>query len=197
VTAFASGFETIYGNKNVTAVKGIDPDGKPVGGNMYTTVEQEYDLHVGTNRHEQVDKDYELTVKGDVRTDLQGNVTAVVKGDVSIGVKSLTVEASETITLKVGSSFIVIDHCEIHISAPLMIYINSGGSPNSAASMTMHDIADATLAEPGDQWNTRLTPCKLEGGGGSPGTRPVVPPTAPPCDGSADGVSCDFLPGGG
>ena len=194
VTAYAHSFETTYGNKNVRAVKGTDKDGKPFGGNMYTTVDQEYDLHVGSNRYEQVDKDYEITVKGNVRADLEQNLTAVIKGDVSIGLNSLTIEATEKISLKVGQSFIVIDHCAVYISAPSMIYENSGGSPQSAAAVTMQDVADAALAEPGDKWNQRLTDCNVHAApGGQRTTHTATPTPAPACDSVVNGVACDFL----
>jgi len=203
VTAYASSFETTYGNKNVKVVKGMTPEGQPIGGNMYTTVDQEYDLHVGTSRYEQVEKDYELTVKGNVRADLEKNLSAVIKGDVSIGLNSLTIEATETITLKVGQSFIIIKNCEIYINAPAMLYENSGGSPQSAVAVTLQNVTDATLAEPGDQWNKRLTPCTDQGppgGGGPPGPPPthtVTPTPAPDCDTVINGVACNFSPGGG
>jgi uncharacterized protein involved in type VI secretion and phage assembly len=198
VTAFAHSFETTYGNKHNTAVPGTDSKGNKFGGNMYTTVGGEYDLHIGACRYEQVDKDYELTVKGDVRADLKGDLTAVVKGNVSIAVNALTIEATEKITLKVGSSFIVIDHCAVYISGPSMVYINSGGSPDKAASVTMQNVADATLAEPGDKWNTRTTPCEhTPGGGGGRGTHTENPTPAPDCDAVVGGVSCGFLPDAG
>jgi uncharacterized protein involved in type VI secretion and phage assembly len=200
VTAFAHSFDTTYGNKNVRVVKGVDKNGRPFGGNMYTTVDQEYDLHVGTNRYEQVEKDYELTVKGNVRADFEKNLSAIIKGDVSIGLNSLTIEATEKITLKVGQSYITIDHCEIYINAPLMIYENSPGpAVKGAVPVTFQNITDATLAEPGDQWNKRLTPCEVQGppGGPAPPPRTVTPTPAPPCDSSANGVSCNFLSGGG
>lgn len=194
VTAFASSFETIHGNKNTNVVKGKLPNGQPVGGNMYTTVEQEYDLHVGGNRYEQVGKDYELTVKGDVRADLQKSLTAVIKGEVSIALDSLVIEATKKITLKVGQSFIVIDPCEIWINAPAMIYENSGGSPDKALAVTMQNVADATAAEPGDQWNKRTTDCSDQPKThGQRGTHTEKPTPAPACDKIVDGVACNFL----
>ena len=195
VTAYANSFETTHGNKNVTTVQGTDSNGKPFGGNMFTTVGQEYDLHVGTNRFEQVEKDYEITVKGNVRADLEKNVTAVIKGDVSVAVNSLVLEATEKITLKVGQSSIVIDHCSIYINAPSMIYENSGGSATGASAVTLQNVADATLAEPGDEWNKRLTPCDPAGPpGGSRTIHTVTPTPASPCSSVVGGVSCDFLP---
>lgn len=204
VTAFMSSFETTYGNKNVRVLKGKLPDGTsvggaPVGGNMYTSVEQEYDLHVGSNRYEQVDKDYELTVKGNVRADLKQNLTAVIGGDVSIALNSLVIEATKKITFKVGQAFIVIDPCNVYINGPAMIWENSGGSPDKAAAVTMQNVADASLAEPGDRWNYRVTACTESPGGHTQrGTHTANPTPAPDCGmpGSpsfGSGVSCDFL----
>jgi uncharacterized protein involved in type VI secretion and phage assembly len=194
VTAFASSFETTYGNKNVKVVQGKLPNGQPVGGNMYTTVEGEYDLHVGGNRYEQVDKDYELTVKGNVRADLQGNLTAVVKGDVSVGLDSLVIEAFKKITLKVGQSFIVIDPCEIWISAPAFIHLNDGGSADKSADVTMQNVADATPAEPGDEWYKRTTDCTDQPKThGQRSTHTEQVNHSPDCSQIHDGISCNFL----
>jgi uncharacterized protein involved in type VI secretion and phage assembly len=199
VTAFMSSFETTYGNKNVTVLKGKLPDGTPVGGNMFTTVDQEYDLHVGTNRYEQVDKDYELTVKGNVRAELEKNLTAVIKGDVSIALNSLVIEATKKITLKVGQSFIVIDPCEIHIKAPAMIYENSGGTPGTASAVVMQNILDAALAEPGDRWNYRVTDCtESDRGHTQRGTHTGKPTPAPDCGKpgtptAGTALACNFL----
>jgi|HubBroStandDraft_6_1064221.scaffolds.fasta_scaffold127139_1 hypothetical protein len=194
VTAFNSSYETTYGNKHTYVVKGKIPPNKDVNGNMFTTVDQEYDLHVGANRIEQVDKDYELTVKGDVRVDLEKTLTAIIKGEVNINLKSLRIEAAEKIILKVGNSFIIIDPCHIYINAPAMIYENSGGSPGKdMGPMTMQNIVDATLAEPGDKWNERLTDCTDSTG--SAGTRQVhtvTPTPGTPCTSVTNGVACNF-----
>ena len=71
VTAYASNFDTAYGNRNLKTAKGTDKDGKPIGGNMFNTIDGEYDVHVGGSHYTQVEKDYELTVKGDVKADLK------------------------------------------------------------------------------------------------------------------------------
>jgi hypothetical protein len=195
VTAYAHSFDTTYGNKNVKVVKGTDKDGKPFGGNMFTTVDGEYDLHVGGNRYEQVEKDYELTVKGDVRADIKKGLTAVIKGDVSITMNSLVIEATQKITLKVGQSFIVIDPCEVHLNG-CNVYKTPSGSAGGASSVTMQNIADAALAEPGDKWNQRLTPCNpAPGPGGSRGTHTENPTPGPSCPELHGGaVNCSFLP---
>jgi uncharacterized protein involved in type VI secretion and phage assembly len=195
VTAKSNSFETTFGNKNVTVVPGNDATGKQFGGSMLTTIGGDTDIHVGGSRHEQVDKDHELTVKGDMRLDLQQNLAAVIKGDVSIGLNSLTIEATEKITLKVGASFIVIDHCAVYIHGPSMIYENSGGSPDSAVAVTLKNVADAALAEPGDVPDKRLTPCSLHvGHAGPPATHTQSPTPAPICTSVVNGVACNFLP---
>ena len=74
----------------------------------------------------------------------------MIKGDVSVAVNSLVLEATEKITLKVGQSSIVIDHCSIYINAPSMIYENSSSVlATGASAVTLQNVADATLAEPG------------------------------------------------
>jgi hypothetical protein len=106
----------------------------------------------------------------------------------------LVIEAFKKITLKVGQSFIVIDPCEIWISAPAMVYINSGGSPDKAADVTMQDVADAAPAEPGDLWYKRTTDCTDQPKGhGKRGTHTENVNHAPDCSQIHDGVSCNFL----
>lgn len=194
VTAFASSFQTTYGNKNVNVVKGTLPNGQPVGGNMYTTVDQNSDLHVGASRYTQIDTDDEITVNGTKREHVKGNVIKIVDGTVSVGLQDLVIEAQDKITFKVGASFITIDHCEIYISAPAMIYENSGGTPGNRLPLAMMPVADATPAEPGDDWYKRDTPCTDQGsGGGTPQPVPVPFQGAPPCDTTINGVACGFL----
>jgi type VI secretion system secreted protein VgrG len=195
VTAYASNFDTAYGNRNLKTAKGTDKDGKPIGGNMFNTIAGEYDVHVGGSHYTQVEKDYELTVKGDVKADLKGALTAVIKGDVSISMNSLVIEATQKITLKVGGSFIVIDPCEVHLNG-CNVYKTPSGSADGAASVTLQNIADATAAEPGDKWNARLTPCSAPAGhGGSRGTHGDSPTPAPSCASLHGGsVNCNFLP---
>ncbi len=96
-----------------------------------------------------------------------------------------------------GASFIVIDHCAVYINGPSMIHENSGGSPTSAAAVTLQNVADAALAEPGDQASKRLTPCSVHGGpGGPPGTHTETPVPAPDCTSVVNGVACNFLGSG-
>ncbi len=195
VTAYAHTFDTAYGNRNLKTGKGTDKDGKPFGGNMFNTVDGEYDVHVGGSHYTQVEKDYELTVKGDVQADIKGALKAVIKGDVSISMNSLVIEATQKITLKVGGSFIVIDPSEVHLNG-CNVYKTPSGSADSAASVTLQNVADATPAEPGDKWNQRLTPCHAaSGSGGSRGTHTESPTPGPNCTSVPGGsVKGNFLP---
>jgi uncharacterized protein involved in type VI secretion and phage assembly len=195
VTAYAHTFDTAYGNRNLKTGKGTDKDGKPFGGNMFNTVDGEYDVHVGGSHYTQVEKDYELTVKGDVQADIKGALKAVIKGDVSISMNSLVIEATQKITLKVGGSFIVIDPSEVHLNG-CNVYKTPSGSADSAASVTLQNVADATPAEPGDKWNQRLTPCHAaSGSGGSRGTHTESPTPGPNCTSVPGGsIKGNFLP---
>jgi uncharacterized protein involved in type VI secretion and phage assembly len=194
VTAFSNSYYTTYGTQNINVAVGYDDKGKPFGGNAMTTVAGEYDLHIGGSRIEEVEKEYQLTVRGNTSLDLLGNLSAIVEGVASLGANSVVIEATNKITLKVGGSFIVIGPCGISIKAPI-IYENSGGSPDKAASVTMLQVGDAARAEPGDDPTVRKTPCSPHGPPGG-GTRPsttdqIVP--APPCGQNTGSVDCHYL----
>ena len=128
VTAFAHSFETTYGNKHVRVVQGTDKDGKKFGGSEFTTVGGEYDLHIGDARYEGVEKAYNLTVKTDTLFDLQTAHHTIVGTDSTLNAKNIIIEGSVMITLKVGSSWIVLDPSGVYINGP-MVMINSGGAP--------------------------------------------------------------------
>ena len=202
ITAFSNGYYTTYGTQHIHVLAATDKNGKKFGGNAMTTIAGEYDLHVGASRYEAVEKDYQLTVKGDTSLDFKGKLTAVVDGVASIGADTVVIEATNKITLKVGGSFIVLGPCGVYIKGPL-IYENSGGSPDSSAAVTMLDVGDADLAEPGDYANVRTSPCIPDpdphGGGGGGGrnskTDKIVP--APPCTQNTGSVDCQWLGGGG
>jgi len=197
VTAFAHSFETTYGDRHVKVAEGKDQYGNKFGGSAYTTVAGEYDLHIGGNRYEKVDKDYQLTVKGDTSLHLDGDLKVIVGGTASIGANQIVLEATQQISLKVGGSFVVINPCGVYISGP-MVYINSGGSATPASQVTILDVADATAAEPGDQYCERVTDCGGgSGGGGQRGSHTYQIQPAPPCTLDAQGMMCvDPLAGG-
>jgi len=167
VTAFAHSFETTHGNKHVRVVEGRDKDNKPFGGSEFITVGGEYDLHIGDNRYEGVEKGYQLTVKTDTVFDLQAAHHTRVGGESTLNAKTIVIEAPIKITLKVGSSFVVLDPAGVWIQGPIVM-INSGGAPGVTLPVVVTDPVDAEAAEPGDQWNKRLTTCDPHphGGGG-------------------------------
>jgi uncharacterized protein involved in type VI secretion and phage assembly len=172
VTAFAHSFETTQGNKHVRVVPGKDKDGKTFGGSEFITVGGEYDLHIGGARYEGVDKAYHSIVKADTIFDLQTAHHTMVGTESTLNAKTIVIEAPIKITLKVGSSFIVLDPAGVWIQGPVVM-INSGGVPGVTTDVEVIDPADAEAAEPGDQWNKRLTTCdphpKAGGGGGRRG----------------------------
>ncbi len=187
VTAFAHSFETTYGNRHVKVVQGKDKDGNTFGGGAFTTVGGEYDLHVGGNRYEASDKDFQLTVKGDTSVHLEGQLAAVVGKKASIAADTIILEATNKITLKVGSSFVLVTPCGVYASGPLL-YKNSGGSPDPSLPVTIVDVADAAAAEPGDQPNTRTTDCNPHPrGGGTRGSHSYTIQPAPACSLGPDG----------
>jgi uncharacterized protein involved in type VI secretion and phage assembly len=170
VTAFAHSFATTHGNRHVQIVPGRDKDGRAFGGAAFTTVGGEYDLHIGDNRYEGVDKGYQLTVKTDTIFDLQGNHATIVGASSTLNARDVVIEAPLKITLKVGGSSVVLDPAGVWIQGPL-VNINSGGAPGTTADVEVTDPVDATAAEPGDQWNKRLTPCDPHPAGGGGGAR--------------------------
>jgi uncharacterized protein involved in type VI secretion and phage assembly len=170
VTAFAHSFATTHGNRHVQVTHGRDKDNRPFGGSAFTTVGGEYDLHIGDSRYEGVDKGYQLTVKTDTIFDLEANHTTIVGASSKLNAKEVVIEAPIKITLKVGSSFIVLDPAGVWIQGPL-VNINSGGAPGVTADVDVTDPTDASAAEPGDQWNKRTTTCDPHPAGGGGGRR--------------------------
>ncbi len=163
VTAFGSYYETVHGSRHMR-VGGKDPETGKQGGSYYLTTGDEYDLHVGGDRYEMVDKGYQITVTNDTIFDFKGNHTSIVGGGTTLNATSVTVEASMKITLKVGSSFVVIDPAGVFIKGA-MVQINSGGSPDSTSNADVTEPNDAGTADPGDPPNWLATH-KGRGGGG-------------------------------
>jgi hypothetical protein len=170
VTAFAHSFKTTYGNQHVRVVEGKDKNNKSFGGAAFTTVGGEYDLHIGDSRYEGVEKEYQLSVKKKTLFDLQADHNTVIGGESTLNAKDVVIEAPVKITLKVGNSFVVLDPAGVWIQGPVVM-INSGGTPGATTDQDVTDAADAQAAEPGDQWNKRLTTCDPHPAGGGGGRR--------------------------
>ena len=148
VTSFGSYFETVHVDRHML-VGGKNPQTGESGGSLFVTVGGEAHQHVMKDRIDAVDEKYQLSVKSDTAFDLQGDHSTSVGGTASLNAQSVVIEASQKITLKVGSSFVVVDPAGVQISGP-MVQINSGGSPDNTSDVDLTDPRDALMADPGD-----------------------------------------------
>jgi type VI secretion system secreted protein VgrG len=147
-----------------------------VGGDSNHKIGGKHLTHVGSDHHLKVDGDSHTTVNGEFfqgsKGDLQlhteqelrviGNNQVIVAsaGLMDIyGGKKLTIEADLLISLKVGSSGIIIDPSGVSVVGP-MIKQNSGGAPSSAKRVSTyhtdlaqgaHSTSDGTVTDPGQQ----------------------------------------------
>lgn len=163
VTAFGTHYDTAHGDRHVR-IGGKDPKTGKSGGSFFVTLGGEHDLHVDKARYEAVDKDDQLTVKGEKVVSVTGKVTEVSSNAWNISAPKIAIEASVKISLKVGSSFVVLDPAGVYITGP-MVNINSGGAADTVANADMLDVADAAAADPGDPQDWRA---QHRGGGGGP-----------------------------
>jgi len=127
-----------------------------VGGDSHHKIQGKHATHVVGDRHLLIDGSSFSGVKGDLNQGSQGDQlvwskqelslfgnTSVLMGtkgtmDVHGGVK-LVIEANTLISLKVGSSGIVIDPSGVSIVGPI-IKQNSGGAPSSAIETDTYDV---------------------------------------------------------
>ena len=169
LTAFCSYFETTYANRYIKVVPTPKSARNPGhGGNSFTTIGGECDIHVGASRYEQVEKDENLTVKGDTVFDLKGNFAGMVGNNLTLNAGTVTIEASKKISLKVGGSSVVITPCGVYIDG-CMVYVNCGGSPDSAADQKVSAPVDAKTADDGSTDTRAADDCGGGGGGGRGG----------------------------
>lgn len=151
-------YETCGGNRQERV--GVRSDNKP-GGNLAITVGGSHDLHVKADEFIGVDGKLNEGVKGDVVEGYDGNQQTVVKSKVEVNAKEITLEGSQKVTLKVGSSCVIVDMMGITIQGP-MVKINSGG----AAAPTGPAIIDAPLdAESADTGEPGYLDRPRRGGG--------------------------------
>lgn len=148
ITAFASRFETIHGDRHLT-VGGQDPQTGESGGDYIAKIGGEYELHIVKDRFEHVEQLYQLHVGQDVSFMFDQNWNTATTETVSVMAASIVLNASENITLNVGASFIVLGPGGIYINGP-MVYINSGGSPSEPNAASASEPKDPTQADPGD-----------------------------------------------
>lgn len=152
-------YETCGGSRN--EVIGLKQENQP-GGNLAVTVAGNYDLHVKEAMYIGIDDKQNEGIKGDVVEGYDSNQQTVVKSKVEINAREITLEGSQKVTLRVGSSCVVVDMMGVKIQGP-MTKINCGDS----ASPTGPAIIDAPLdAETSDTGEPGYLERPRRGGGG-------------------------------
>ncbi|HRH46473.1 MAG TPA: type VI secretion system tip protein TssI/VgrG, partial [Pyrinomonadaceae bacterium] len=146
VRVLQSLYETCGGNRQ--EVIGMRQDNKP-GGNLAISVGGNYDLHVKGDWYIGIDGKLNEGVKGDVVEGYDSNQSTVVKSKVEINAQNITLEGSQSVNLKVGSSCIIVDMMGITIQGP-MVKINSGGSASPTSPATLDSPLDAETADTGE-----------------------------------------------
>lgn len=141
-----SSYATYGGNRHQRI--GVRSDNKP-GGNLAITVGANYDLHVKEANYIGIDDKLNETVGADVVEDYQGKQQTVVSNSVEVNARKITLEGSQSVTLKVGSSFIVVDMMGITIKGP-MVKINSGGAAQGTGPAIVDAPLDAESADTGE-----------------------------------------------
>ena len=162
-TSFASTFQTSHADRHIQ-IGGKDAKTGQSGGSLFTTMGGEDNLHVVKSRYTGIDVNEEQTIKGHLFVDVTGAVKIISQAEINLSAPKIVLEASSKISLKVGSSFVVIDPSGVFINGA-QVLINSGGSALSVADADMTDPLDAASADPGDPLNWR----ELHKGGGGGG----------------------------
>lgn len=145
-------YETCGGNRQeVIGYKVKDADGevKSGGGNLATTVGGTFDLHVYGDHFIGVDKDTYEKLKGNRTEGFDGYHHSAVKNKIEINSKTITLEASQKITLMVGMSVVIVDLMGITIQGP-MVKINSGGAGVPIVPAPIAGPVDAEHADTGE-----------------------------------------------
>ncbi len=142
----SSFYETCGGNRQERI--GVRSDNKP-GGNLAITVGGNHDLHVKEDQYSLIDGVVNEAVGGDVLEDYQGDQKTKVANGRELSARSIKLEATQSITLKVGGNFIVIDPSGITIKG-MLVKINSGGSGSGTSSFKITDPFDAESADTGE-----------------------------------------------
>ncbi|MBK9154975.1 MAG: type VI secretion system tip protein VgrG [Chloracidobacterium sp.] len=161
--ARGSMYETCGGNRQEVIGWSVqDGDEEDKGGNLATTVGGNFDLHVCSDQYIGVDQDCYEVIKGNRTEGFDGYHHTAVKNFIEKNSKTITLEASQKITLMVGSSCIIVDMMGITIQGP-MVKINSGGA---GVPMTPALIAPPLDAEHADTGEPGYLDRPRTGGGG-------------------------------
>jgi type VI secretion system secreted protein VgrG len=163
--ARGSHYETCGGNRQEVIGWNIkDGDEEDHGGNLAITVGGNYDLHVVGDQYIGIDKDCYEVIKGNRTEGFDGYHHTAVKSKVEVNSKSITLEASQKITLVVGSSCIIVDMMGITIQGP-MVKINCGAVAPPLVPAKIGGPLDAEHADTGEPGYCDK-PRKGGGGGG-------------------------------
>ncbi len=148
--ARGSMYETCGGNRQeVIGWHVKDGDEEDQGGNLATTVGGNFDLHVYGDHYIGVDKDTYEVLKGNRTEGFDGYHHTAVKNKVEVTSKTITLEASQKITLVVGSSCIIVDMMGITIQGP-MVKINCGAVAPPIVPAKIAGPLDAEHADTGE-----------------------------------------------
>ena len=169
VTAKSSHYTTVgVGNRHLAVISGFDKTtNTTVDGSSFVTIGTPHfgvppfgnsDVHIGGSQFEQVDGTdygYQLTVKKDLQLDVEQNLAGIIKGNLSLNASNIVLEASQKITLKVGSSTIVLNSSGVYLDGT-MVNHQCNGPADSTSDLTFQNVMDATQADPGEPASSRL-----------------------------------------
>jgi hypothetical protein len=96
----------------------------------------------------------------------------------SLNASSIVLEASQKITLKVGSSTIVLNASGVYLDGA-MVYKQCGGAADSTSDLTFQNVVDAVQADPGEPASSRLA--GKGGAAAARGSHQVQAQHAPDC----------------
>ena len=160
VRALADYYDTSGGSRN-TVIGGKDDKGHQ-GGDYLLTVGNDTDIHINGSLYQRVEKKVDSTVVGDVIYDFEANHATMVGTKSELNAKQIIIEAKEKISLKVGSSFILIEPAGVTIYGT-SVKINSGGWGVETGD---HDIDDPLDAAGADTGKPGFVDCSKHGGSG-------------------------------
>jgi type VI secretion system secreted protein VgrG len=181
VRVLGSLYETVHANRH--EVVGL-PKGTEKGGDYDVTVGGNHSLHVRGGLYEGIGKALNSTVKAEVVHDHQTSEATLVSAKSELNAREITLEALQKITLKVGSSFVVLDLMGVTISGP-MVKINSGGAATGTGDPSIEDPHDAETSDTGEPGY--LDRPRTGGGGGGWKKRTLHSQHGPDVTRNADG----------
>ena len=90
-----------------------------------------------------------------LQLDVEQNLAGIIKGNLSLNATNIVLEASQKITLKVGSSTIVLNASGVYFDGT-MVNRDPNGPADSTSDLTFQNVMDATQADPGEPASSRL-----------------------------------------